>query len=72
MNPEHPMSRFTCGNKDTLNQTDVVDQLKKFYNDYYSSNLMKLVIISSKDSADIYQNTKPIFEKIPNKKIDRS
>jgi hypothetical protein len=50
-NPAHPFHKFGTGSLETLDVIpkqkgiDVLDQLKKFYNAYYSSNLMRLVVI---------------------------
>ncbi|KAJ2753374.1 metalloprotease [Coemansia pectinata] len=48
--PEHPYSKFTIGNIKTLQQGakghgfDLHEELLKFYNKYYSSDIMKLVV----------------------------
>ena len=50
---ESPLNRFTTGNFETLweNTKDsgisLVDELNKFYDTYYSSNIMKLVIVGN-------------------------
>ncbi|KAJ2442956.1 metalloprotease, partial [Coemansia sp. RSA 2424] len=49
-NPEHPFSKFLVGNIESLKQSakdnglDLHEELLKFYNKYYSSDIMKLVV----------------------------
>jgi insulysin len=51
LNPEHPAARFTTGNLLSLRDEplkrgiDVRNELLKFHQTYYSSNLMKLVVL---------------------------
>jgi insulysin len=58
--PGHPFSRFSTGNLKTLGETPAADGLNirdlmlKFYEDYYSANLMKLVVYG-KESLDVLQ-----------------
>ncbi|KAJ2044906.1 metalloprotease, partial [Coemansia sp. S2] len=48
--PDHPNSKFMIGNIETLKQSakdhglDLYEELLKFYNKYYSSDIMKLVV----------------------------
>ncbi|MCK8279208.1 pitrilysin, partial [Erwinia amylovora] len=47
INPQHPSSRFSGGNLQTLRDkpgSKLQDALKAFYHRYYSANLMKAVI----------------------------
>ena len=53
-NPEHPFSKFSVGSLQTLADrpdSAVRDELLKFYDAHYSSNLMTLVV-SGRDSLD--------------------
>ena len=49
-NSKHPFSKFGTGNLETLkeiplkNNIKVREELKKFHSNYYSSNIMKLVV----------------------------
>ncbi|KAJ2896359.1 metalloprotease, partial [Coemansia aciculifera] len=49
-NPNHPASKFFIGNTETLKQSakdhglDLHEELLKFYNKYYSSDIMKVVV----------------------------
>lgn len=50
-NPNHPYSKFTTGNLETLRDepkargVDVRDRFMKFHERYYSGNLMKLTVL---------------------------
>lgn len=45
--PDHPLSRFTVGNRETLSNDDneLRDETVAFYEDHYSANLMELVVL---------------------------
>ncbi|MGB1159303.1 MAG: insulinase family protein [Porticoccaceae bacterium] len=55
VNPQHPLSKFTVGNLETLaDNTDSPDSsvradLLAMYDQYYSANLMKLVVLGTED-----------------------
>ena len=71
MNSSHPINHFTCGNKDTLKGDDLRDRVEEFFNKYYSSNIMHLILFINKDInklnlIDIVKNT---FGKIQNKQL---
>lgn len=66
----HPYKLFDCGNKTTLNIHDIREKLIDFYNSYYSSDFMKLVI-SSNHSLDELEKMSLLFESIPKKKINK-
>jgi insulysin len=75
-NEKHPLSRFTIGNLNSLLQDDsklvyivlkVCQELKRFFQDYYSSNLMALVVKSSLGLDDLEHLVRTSdFSKIPN------
>jgi len=57
INPQHPLSKFTVGNNQTLVDSKdglLRDQLISMYNRYYSANLMTLVVLGN-DSIDELQ-----------------
>ena len=63
----HPMSRFTIGNLDSLIKPNIVDALKQFHKDFYSSNQMALVVRSNVDVDRMIEFIKESeFNKIPN------
>ena len=69
-NPDHPLSKFTVGNHDTLadNQfSDVRLELIDFYNKYYSANLMKLVLLGKESLDELDALARDKFSSIDNK-----
>jgi insulysin len=74
--PEHPFSGFGTGNLKTLKQVpeqlglNIRDVLVDFHSKYYSSNVMKLVIVG-KESLEVLQGyATEMFSGIPNKNIE--
>ena len=58
VNPEHPLSQFSVGSLETLadrEQDPVREDLLAFYKQYYSANLMTLVVLG-KEPLDQLQN----------------
>jgi insulysin len=49
----HPLSRFTIGNNESLNKKDIVKALREFHESHYSANLMALVVKSSHKLDDM-------------------
>ena len=69
MNPEHPASHFATGSLDTLSDNDssnVRDDLLAFYQRYYSSNLMTLVIYGPQSLNQLELWSKELFDPIQN------
>src|SRR5690606_27501625 len=57
LNPEHRATRFSVGNLDTLGDREdnpVRDDLVAFYQQYYSAEIMTLVVLG-KESLDVLQ-----------------
>ena len=52
-NPESSDKGFTVGNRETLNVTDIYEQVIDFHARYYSANLMTLAIVAN-DTLDRY------------------
>ena len=71
MNSSHPINHFTCGNKDTLKGDDLRDRVEEFFNKYYSSNIMHLILFINKDinKIELIDFVKNTFGKIENKQI---
>ncbi|CAK87408.1 unnamed protein product (macronuclear) [Paramecium tetraurelia] len=65
--PESTFNRFGCGNLLTLNKPDIRDQLLAFYDKYYCSSLMKLVVYTDKSIQEVGQIVHDIFSLVPNK-----
>lgn len=66
---EHPYRNFGCGNDETLMKPNIRDVLVKFYNTYYSSNIMKLVIMTPTPLSDMETTIKKMFSQIKNKNL---
>lgn len=49
INEKHPLSKFSTGSLKTLKFDTVHDEVKKFYEMYYSSNIMNLVLFVNND-----------------------
>ena len=57
-----PFNRFTIGNKSTLQYENVREDLKIFYEKYYSSNIMKIVLCSSLSLENMKETLVPYFK----------
>lgn len=68
-NPKHPFHRFCIGNKETLAKISQ-DELKEWYKNHYSSDLMHLVVYSSLPLAEMEEQVCALFSDV--KKIDAS
>ena len=70
LNPEHPSSRFSGGNLETLRDkpgSKLHDALKAFYHRYYSANLMKAVIYSNKPLPELEKIAAETFGRVENR-----
>ncbi|PFH32896.1 rhoptry metalloprotease toxolysin TLN1 [Besnoitia besnoiti] len=74
-NPQHPFNRFSCGNRVSLQETpralgvDVREALLAFHKQWYSANIMSLVILG-KDSLDrLQQLSETYFGAIQDKQV---
>ncbi|XP_055333075.1 insulin-degrading enzyme-like isoform X2 [Paramacrobiotus metropolitanus] len=73
--PKHDFNKFGTGNKDTLwfnpqkEGVAVREELLKFHQAYYSSNIMSLVVVG-KESLDILTDmVVNMFSEVPNKNV---
>ena len=71
MNEAHPINHFTCGNKDTLKGDDLHERVKDFFDKYYSSNIMHLILFVNNDidKTVLINQVKDTFGKIENKNV---
>lgn len=70
MNPEHPYSQFNVGSLETLADrpgSAVRDELIKFYETYYSANMMRLVVMAPKSLDELESLVVPLFSAVPNR-----
>lgn len=73
-NPEHPAQRMSVGNLSTLvDQKDksLYSAMTDFYQHYYSSNNMKLVLFGKQDTATLAELATQYFSDIDNKNINQ-
>lgn len=72
-NPANPASIFAPGNQETLadpegrNVRNIRDDLMAFYQNYYSANLMSLVVIGNRRLDDLQKMVETRFTLIPNR-----
>lgn len=67
-NKKTPLSKFNVGNLETLDVPNIRDLVVDFYNRFYSSHIMKLVILTNKPVNEIENTVIDIFSKIPLRK----
>ena len=76
INPQHPLSKFTVGNQETLaDSTDnpggsVRADLLAMYDQYYSANLMKLVVLGAEDLQQLESMVREKFSAIEDKQTN--
>jgi len=73
-NPEHPASRLSVGNKETLRDKPgsvLNEELIDFYNRYYSANIMTLAMVSNKSLEEQEALVRQYFSGVENKGIER-
>jgi protease-3 len=69
LNPQHPSSRFSGGNLETLRDkpgSKLHDALKAFYHRYYSANLMKAVIYGNQPLPELQKIAAATFGRVAN------
>lgn len=72
-NPEHPASQLAVGNLETLADKPgsvLNDELKAFYERYYSANIMRLVMVSNLPLAEQEALARKHFAGVVDKHID--
>jgi insulysin len=70
-NPEHVHSKFGTGNLKTLNIEGIREILIKFYEQFYSANLMKLVIYGRESLDELQSWTEELFSSVKNSQVTR-
>ncbi|WP_039915251.1 insulinase family protein [Cellvibrio mixtus] len=71
-NPANPSSKFNIGNLDTLKDKPgsvLNDEMRKFYDAYYSANIMKLTLVGKQSLPELKALAQKHFSSIPNKNI---
>ncbi|MFK7831514.1 MAG: insulinase family protein [Congregibacter sp.] len=73
MNGEHPFSRFAVGSLETLADRDdakIRDDLLSFYEQYYSANVMRLVVLGQEPLNALEDMVRDRFGAIPNRDVE--
>lgn len=65
----HPLNKFSTGDKNTLGGRDVREKLLGFYKRNYSANLMKLVVYGKEDVDKMSRFVEETFGGIPNQNL---
>lgn len=71
MNPDHPASRFSVGNLDTLANTEerpLREDVLAFYKRYYSADLMTLVVLGRAPLDELQRLVSERFKAVPHRK----
>jgi protease III len=71
-NPDSPASQFNIGNLDTLKDKPnsiLIDEMKQFYQRYYSANIMKLTLVGKQSLPELRALAEKHFVSIPNKNV---
>lgn len=69
MNPDHPYTRFSVGNNETLadrDGSDIRDELIRFYKNHYSANIMALAVVGKEPLSRLREWVVEKFSAIPN------
>lgn len=72
MNPAHPGAKFSVGNLTTLadrENSSVRDEMIKFYEQYYSSHLMSLVVLGAEPLNELETMAREGFAKVAKRDI---
>ena len=67
--PGEPFSKFSTGDRSTLSVPNVRESLLDFYQKYYSSNLMKLVVYSNEVVDKTAEMVGNLFSLVSNKQL---
>lgn len=69
MRSSHPNSKFNIGCVETLDIPNIRDKVMSFYNNYYSSHLMKLVVVGKEQLDELEKNVIEMFTLVPKKNV---
>mmetsp|Transcript_18632 Transcript_18632/g.21402 ORF Transcript_18632/g.21402 Transcript_18632/m.21402 type:complete len:101 (-) Transcript_18632:2235-2537(-) len=68
-NEDSAYHRFIIGNLQTLNKEGIYEELKQFYDKWYSANIMKLVVYSHLPMDELEDLVASKFSLIKNKNV---
>lgn len=69
--PNHPYSKFGTGNLETLNVEGIRNILIRFHEQFYSANLMKLVIYGRETLDELQLWAEELFSQVRNAQVER-
>ncbi|XP_022094344.1 insulin-degrading enzyme-like [Acanthaster planci] len=75
VDPEHPYCKFNTGSKETLQAIpsqkgiDVRQELLKFHDTFYSSNIMGLAVLGRESLDELSDMVVPLFAEVENKNV---
>lgn len=67
-NPQHPIHKFSMGNSSTLSDVSQ-KELREWYENHYSSNLMRLVVIGKEPVEELKKMVEDSFKDIENRNL---
>ncbi|CAG9314179.1 unnamed protein product [Blepharisma stoltei] len=67
--PGHPFGLFGTGCFETLNKPDIYTEVKRFYQEKYSSNLMSVAVLGKEPIEILEKWIEDCFSNIPNKEL---
>ncbi|WP_170272523.1 insulinase family protein [Litorivicinus lipolyticus] len=71
VNPEHPFSKFTVGNLDTLSGDNLADEVRQFWTQHYSANLMTLGVVGREPLDSLERMVRERFSAIEDRRLTR-
>ena len=74
LDPRHPLARFAIGNAQTLADrpgADLRDELIRFYENHYSSHLMKLAVLGREPLDVLEDRVRARFAAVPRRDVER-
>ena len=60
-------TKFTIGNKSTLEKPGVRDALIKFWKEHYSANVMHVILLGKDTCYEILEKSEPILLRVENR-----
>eukprot|EP00347_Sterkiella_histriomuscorum_P004511 403360183 len=67
--PNSVLNKFSTGGLETLQHDNVREELLKFHEDYYSSNIMRLVMVGRDSLDNLEKLAVENFQEVPNKNV---
>ncbi|PKF79027.1 peptidase M16 [Vibrio sp. vnigr-6D03] len=72
VNPEHPFSKFSVGNIETLSDREgssIRDEIIEFYGTHYSADLMTLAVVGPQELDELERWVEDLFSPIQNRHL---